>query len=119
MEAFDQGRLAESKLIFKKLQLENPDNHELKTDISLLFNELIPSKQAVNDSPQYLKTEVDNSVHCPQCRSTSISSEKNGYNAVAGVLGAVVAGPLGLIAGVAGSDIRYNTCQKCGHRWKI
>lgn len=46
-----------------------------------------------------------NVVRCPKCGSTSVTTEKRGYDIMWGFLG---------------SDwVKYNVCQKCGHRWKI
>lgn len=50
-------------------------------------------------------TSNSNVVRCPRCGSTSVATEKRGFDPIWGFLG---------------SDwVRYNVCQKCGHRWKI
>ena len=43
-------------------------------------------------------------LHCPKCGSTSITTEKRGYDIMWGFLGS--------------ERIVYNVCQKCGHKWK-
>ncbi|NLC41721.1 MAG: helix-turn-helix domain-containing protein [Erysipelothrix sp.] len=55
---------------------------------------------------------------CPRCGSTSLSGNKKGYGIGKGVLGAVVAGPLGLMAGNIGARKVKITCMSCGHRFK-
>ena len=46
-----------------------------------------------------------NVVRCPKCGSTSVAAEKRGFDPIWGFLGS--------------DGVRYNVCQKCGHRWKI
>lgn len=46
-----------------------------------------------------------NQVRCPKCGSTSITTEKRGFDLMWGFLGS--------------EWVIYNVCQKCGHRWKI
>ena len=45
-----------------------------------------------------------NQLRCPRCGSTSITTEKRGYDIMWGFLGS--------------ERIVYNVCQKCGHKWK-
>ena len=46
-----------------------------------------------------------NQVRCPKCGSTSIATEKRGFDLMWGFLGS--------------EWVTYNVCQKCGRRWKI
>ena len=46
-----------------------------------------------------------NQVRCPKCGSTSITTEKRGFDLMWGFLGS--------------EWVTYNVCQKCGYRWKI
>ncbi len=63
---------------------------------------------------------VDNTPKCPKCPkcgSTSISADKKGYGIGKGVVGAAVAGPLGLVLGNAGAKKVRITCLVCGYQW--
>ncbi len=60
---------------------------------------------------------VDNTPRCPKCGSTSISADKKGYGIGKGVVGAAVAGPLGLVLGNAGAKKVRITCLACGYQW--
>lgn len=62
-------------------------------------------------------TESENQARCPKCGSTSISGDKKGYGIGKGVVGAAVAGPLGLVAGNLGAKKVRVTCLNCGHQW--
>lgn len=55
---------------------------------------------------------------CPRCGSTSLSGNKKGYGIGKGIVGAFIAGPLGLVAGNIGARKVYVTCMNCGHRFK-
>lgn len=55
---------------------------------------------------------------CPKCGSTSISADKKGFGIGKAVVGAAVAGPVGLVAGNIGSKKVLITCLNCGHQWQ-
>lgn len=57
-------------------------------------------------------------VYCSKCLSTNISTNKKGYGLGKGAAGAIVAGPLGLVVGMAGKNKVECTCLKCGHKFK-
>ena len=50
-------------------------------------------------------TFTRNQYACPKCGSTSIATEKRGFDLMWGFLGS--------------EWVTYNVCQKCGRRWKI
>lgn len=55
---------------------------------------------------------------CPKCGSTSISANKKGFGVGKAVVGAAVAGSIGLVAGNIGSKKVLITCLNCGHQWR-
>lgn len=55
---------------------------------------------------------------CPYCGSTSLTSNKKGYGIGKGVIGAGLAGPIGLAAGNIGSGKVKITCLNCGRQFK-
>jgi len=64
------------------------------------------------------KQQNDSVAKCPRCGSTSLSGNKKGYGIGKGVLGAVVLGPIGLVAGNMGSKKVVITCMNCGHKFR-
>jgi len=57
-------------------------------------------------------------ISCPKCGSTQISANKNGFSGKKALLGDIIAGPVGLLAGTFGSSKVVITCLACGHRFK-
>ncbi len=55
---------------------------------------------------------------CPKCGSTSITANKKGVGIGKAAVGAVVAGPIGLLAGGIGKNKITCTCLNCGHKFK-
>ena len=56
-------------------------------------------------------------VYCPKCLSTSITGDKKGFGIGKAVVGASLAGGLGLMAGnIHAKKVRL-TCMKCGYQW--
>lgn len=75
-------------------------------------------KQGGGKEPEVNIQATSNSVaHCPKCGSTSISADKKGFGVGKAVVGAAVAGPIGLIAGNMGASKVRITCLNCGHQW--
>lgn len=62
--------------------------------------------------------EMGNQIRCPRCGSTQILFGRKGYNGAAGLVGALCLGPIGLLAGCAGSGDVELTCMLCSFRWK-
>lgn len=58
-------------------------------------------------------------IHCPKCNSTSININKKGYGYGKGLIGTLLVGPLGLLAGGIGSKELKATCLSCGHEFSI
>lgn len=68
------------------------------------------------------KNEIDHGkdvVKCPKCKSTSLSANKKGYGLGKAAVGAVIAGPVGLLGGFVGSNKIKITCLSCGHVFKV
>jgi len=58
-----------------------------------------------------------NSVRCPKCGCTQLSTQKKGMSGGCACCGALLVGPLGLLCGLKGANKVIITCLKCGHQW--
>ncbi len=56
---------------------------------------------------------------CPVCYSANIKVGEVGYSAAKGIVGGLLAGGIGLVAGFHGSHKPECTCLKCGYKWKV
>jgi hypothetical protein len=57
-------------------------------------------------------------IHCPKCRSTQVTAQKQGFGLGKAAVGSVLTGGIGLLGGFIRSRKIYLTCLKCGHRFK-
>lgn len=70
-------------------------------------------------SENYASNNYDSSaIHCPKCRSTQVSAQKQGFGLGKATVGGVLTGGVGLLGGFIRSRKVYLTCLKCGHRFK-
>ena len=70
-----------------------------------------------NDVPQNSSPIVEDCVGCPKCGSTELHAEKQGFSGKKALVGAVLTGGIGLLAGTIGSKNVNVTCLKCGNRF--
>ena len=57
-------------------------------------------------------------IKCPMCNSMSFRVTEKGFQMSQAAAGAILLGPVGLIAGMSGhKDIQF-TCLKCNHKWR-
>lgn len=63
------------------------------------------------------KTEAAR-LRCPKCGGTNIQFVKKGFSLGGAVLGGLLAGGAGLVAGGLGSNDVMCVCSNCGHTWK-
>ena len=76
------------------------------------------SKSIFGSSPARVK-KAGSTPECSRCRSTSITYNKKGFGAGKAVVGGVLTGGIGLLAGFIGSNKVLATCVSCGHSWKV
>lgn len=57
-------------------------------------------------------------VLCPKCGSDQVTANKKGFSGKKAVVGAVLTGGVGLLAGTLGSNKVKITCLSCGHEFK-
>ena len=60
---------------------------------------------------------MNQETKCPNCSSTNVHLGKKGASLGKAVGGAVVAGPIGTLAGLHGSGDIEAVCLNCGKRW--
>lgn len=65
------------------------------------------------------RKQAEKIAKCPRCGSTSLSANKKGFGVGKAVVGAYVAGPIGLMAGNINARKVWVTCLKCGKRFKL
>ena len=65
------------------------------------------------------RKQAENVAKCPKCGSVSLSAQKKGFGIGKAVVGAAVAGPLGLIAGNINAKKVWVTCLNCGKKFKM
>ena len=62
-------------------------------------------------------------MKCPKCKGHNIqtlSDNKKQFSAGKAIVGGVLTGGIGLLAGFAGGKGKYEVfCGDCGHRWKM
>lgn len=61
--------------------------------------------------------KVEPPMHCPNCLSTHLTSNKRGFGLGKAVVGGALTGGVGLLAGFLGSGKIKISCLKCGHTW--
>ena len=80
-------------------------------------------KKALNDTilieqAKSLKSTWDGDKStCPKCHSSHVHIDKQGYGLKKGIVGAVLLGTIGLLAGKHKSNNIRFTCLDCGHQW--
>lgn len=61
----------------------------------------------------------DGQIRCPKCHSTQIEIDKQGFSGGKALVGGLLTGGVGLIAGFHNKNKRKGVCLKCGHKWSI
>jgi hypothetical protein len=83
-----------------------------------LYQYMFAQKEEI-PSENYTSNNYDPSaIHCPKCRSTQVSAQKQGFGLGKAAVGGVLTGGVGLLGGFIRSRKVYLTCLKCGHRFK-
>nr|DAL55726.1 MAG TPA_asm: zinc-ribbon domain protein [Caudoviricetes sp.] len=118
-DALGRGRITATKYLMKKTGAGMKEATAFMGDLvkSDEIKELVAEEKAANQEQFDLESAEMEGLFCPKCHSRKIHIDKKGYSLAKGVIGAVVAGPLGLIAGKHKSNkVRY-TCLNCSHQW--
>jgi DNA-directed RNA polymerase subunit RPC12/RpoP len=70
-----------------------------------------------NFNEPFPKIEEEKKLKCPKCSSEQLTSDKKGYGLGKAVVGGLLTGGVGLLAGFIGSRKVKITCLKCGTNW--
>lgn len=65
-----------------------------------------------------IEDEEKKKLRCPKCGATNIQFVKKGFDLGGAVLGGILAGGAGLVAGGLGSNDVMCICSNCGHKWE-
>lgn len=63
-------------------------------------------------------TETTTEIRCPKCGSNQITANKKGFSGTKAVVGGLLTGGVGLLAGTIGSNKVKITCLACGKEFK-
>lgn len=90
------------------------DNLEKQEKFKIYFaNKDMEDKVAFDKEAEAL----GKSVFCPKCHSQHIFVDKKGYSLTKGIVGTIILGPLGLVAGKHHSNRYRYKCLNCGYKW--
>ena len=88
----------------------------LKESVAIYYDAL--KDTALIEAATKLRAEWDSDkTTCPKCHGHHVHIDKKGYGLKKGVIGAILLGPVGLIAGKHKSNQLRYTCLDCGHQW--
>jgi len=84
------------------------------------FKADVAKKVNANAALKNRKAEMDEQgiAYCPKCGSPSVQPMKKGFSIGKAVVGGVLTGGIGLLAGTIGSKNIEMYCLKCGHKYK-
>ena len=69
-------------------------------------------------NPMNQQSQQEEYLCCPKCGSRELHAEHKGFSGGKALVGALVTGGIGLLAGTIGSKDTQITCLKCGKKFK-
>lgn len=70
-----------------------------------------------NSAPSYGYPPDQGGMSCPRCHSTQVTAGKKGFGIGKALVGGVLLGPVGILAGFIGSKNMEFVCLSCKERW--
>ena len=70
-----------------------------------------------NSAPNYGHPPDQGGMSCPRCHSTQVTAGKKGFGFGKALVGGVLLGPVGILAGFIGSKNMEFACLSCKERW--
>lgn len=95
----------------------NPYQREYKQNPNA-FNFSPKDQEKIDARRRVVENKAAGIACCPKCGSTSLTANKKGFGIGKAVIGASVAGPIGLVAGNIGRQKVTVTCLNCGYQFK-
>ena len=95
------------------LNLKERENY---TPVPMIEKQELPV--FIEDFDKDSEQHADENIRCPECGSTQITANKKGINVANAVIGSVLFGGIGILAGLVGKDKIIITCLNCGHHWQ-
>lgn len=83
-----------------------------------LYQYMSAPKEDISSEYSTSNNDDSSAIHCPKCRSTQVTAQKQGFGLGKAAVGGVLTGGFGLLGGFIRSRKVYLTCLKCGHRFK-
>lgn len=82
-----------------------------------LYRDVMADTQFLEQAKE-LKASWDSDLTtCPKCHKAHVHIDKQGYSLKKGIIGDILLGPVGLIAGKHKSNNIRFTCLDCGYQW--
>jgi len=70
-----------------------------------------------NSAPSYRNSSDQEGMSCPRCHSTQVTAGKKGFGIGKALVGGVLLGPVGILAGFIGRKNVEFACLSCQERW--
>lgn len=90
-------------------------------DLKNQVNEINEAKNAKAKAIKNKKIAMDEQgvAYCPKCLSISVQPIKKGFSFGKAVVGGILAGRAGIVAGSMGANKVEMYCSKCGYKYKV
>lgn len=117
--ALGRGRIEATKYLMKKTGAGMKETVSFMGTLcsSEIIKQLVDKEKLKRKHDFELESEELEGLFCPKCHSRDIHIDKKGYSLTKGVIGNIILGPIGLIAGKHKSNKLRYTCKHCGHQW--
>jgi len=81
------------------------------------YSSSAPQTYGQNSAPNYAHPSDQGGMSCPRCHSTQVTAGKKGFGIGKALVGGVLLGPVGILAGFIGSKNMEFVCLSCKDRW--
>ena len=81
------------------------------------YGSAAPQSYGQNSSSSYAHPSDQGGMVCPKCHSNQVTAGKKGFGIGKALVGGVLLGPVGILAGFIGSKNMEFVCLSCKERW--
>lgn len=99
----------EKQELIKTFKVEIKSEVQRKTIQARKTQSVVPTIKEVQQN--------DHLPSCPKCKSNQVTFNKKGFSTGKAIVGGILTGGVGLLAGGIGKNKILLTCLKCGHTW--